>query len=67
MTETTLASDLLKGVSEIAAYLGETERRTRYLCDTGQIPAFQVGILWRARKSELDRLYSASRSETEAA
>jgi Helix-turn-helix domain len=66
MQTSPLASDLLSGIAEIAGHTGESERRTRYLCDTGQIPAFQIGNRWYARKSELDRRYSASRFDTEA-
>lgn len=52
-----LKEDLLTGASEIADYIGKTERRVYYLCEHGHIPAFKVGIKWHSRKSALDRHY----------
>ncbi|NMM46452.1 helix-turn-helix domain-containing protein [Rhodospirillaceae bacterium KN72] len=62
--ETNLSADLLKGVAEIAEFLGEDERRTSYLCRNRSIPAFQIGQRWYARRSSLrgfiDRLESGA-------
>jgi hypothetical protein len=39
-----------RGVSEIADYLGEDERRTQYLLGRGLVPgAFQIGNRWHLR------------------
>jgi excisionase family DNA binding protein len=46
-----LADDLLDGVPAIAAYLGLSERRTYYLLESGQLPAFKIGSKWAGRKS----------------
>jgi len=56
-TPSNLAGDLLKGVSEIAEYIGESKRRTYYLCEQAIIPAFKIGSIWHARKSVLNRHY----------
>jgi hypothetical protein len=47
----TLAGDVLHGFSQIAEFIDETPRRTRYLATAGQIPAFKVGRFWRMRRS----------------
>jgi hypothetical protein len=44
-------SDLLRGIPEIAAFLGEPERRTYHMCVSGTIPAFMVGGRWVMRRS----------------
>jgi hypothetical protein len=54
-----LADDLLTGIRAIAAYTGETPRRTEYLAERGLIPVFRVGRRVHARKSQLDAAYSA--------
>jgi hypothetical protein len=51
--EDSLADDLLRGVRPIAEFLGETERRTFYLCERGYIPAGKVGAAWVASKKAL--------------
>ena len=48
-----LADDLLRGCVQIAEFLGESERRTFYLLQTGQIPAGKVGTVWIASKTAL--------------
>jgi len=48
-----LGSDLLKGATAIADFLGEKPRRVFYLCERGLIPAFKIGQRWHARKSTL--------------
>ena len=45
------AGDVLRGVKEIAAYLGESERRTHYLLENKMVPGYQIGRLWRLRRS----------------
>jgi len=45
------ADDVLCGVTEIAQYLDQSERQTHYQLEQGRLPAFQVGRLWRMRKS----------------
>ena len=61
-THEVLAGDLLDGVPAIAAYLGTPLRRTYYLCETGQIPAFKMSPKadkWQARKSTLNCHFAA--------
>ena len=48
-----LADDRLSGAQEIAEFLGESLRRTFYLLEKSQIPAFKLGGRWCARKSTL--------------
>lgn len=49
-----LSGDLITGVDQIAAFIGDTERRTHYLLSKGQIPgAFRRGNRWFALKSEI--------------
>jgi hypothetical protein len=57
MDNESLADDILRGIPKIARFLGETERRTYYIAETGQIPVFKQGKLWLARKSTLRRHY----------
>jgi hypothetical protein len=50
----TLKGDLLRGVKQIADFLGEKERRVFYMCETGQLEGvFKIGRLWHARRSTL--------------
>ena len=51
-------ADLLKGVSRIAKYLDESERRTYYLLEKKYIPGFKIGSIWHSRKSRLNQRYS---------
>jgi hypothetical protein len=53
VAESSLANDLLRGVKPIAEFLGETERRTFYLCERGYIPVGKVGTAWVASKKAL--------------
>ena len=49
-----LASDLLDGVAEIAAFTGLPERRVYYLAERGLLPLFKIGDRkWQGRKSTL--------------
>jgi excisionase family DNA binding protein len=50
---TPIADDILNGVNEIAEALGQSRRRTYHLLTTKQIPAFQLGRRWHARRSTL--------------
>ncbi len=45
------ADDELRGISEIARFRREPERRTHYLCEHGMLPAYQIGRRWHMRKS----------------
>ena len=50
----TIAEDKLRGVKEIAAFIGEDERRTYYLLENGSIPAGKLGRRsWVASKRAL--------------
>jgi hypothetical protein len=64
-----LANDLLRGISGISQFIGEPVRRTYYLAESRQIPAFKIGKIWMARKSRLRRHYAeleAKHTEPEA-
>jgi hypothetical protein len=53
-----LADDLLAGAEKIAAYSGESVRRTRHLMAVHGLPHFKRGGLIYSRKSWLDRYFS---------
>jgi hypothetical protein len=57
-TSQPLADDLLRDVKEIAAYLGESERRTRHLIDKGVIPSKKVLGRIQSRRSWIDGVYA---------
>jgi hypothetical protein len=49
-----LSKDLLSGAAAIAAYLGWTERRVRYVAEKKQLPVFWIGRRMMARKTTLN-------------
>jgi hypothetical protein len=55
-----LADDVLDGVKEIAAFIGKSERQTFHLVHAGAIPVFRLGKKIHARKSELERAFTAA-------
>ena len=48
-----LGQDLLSGVKGIADFFGEPVRRTRYMIEKGDLPAFKLRGRWYSRKSKL--------------
>lgn len=46
-----LAGDMLNGAAEIAAFTRQTVRQVNHQLESGSLPAFKVGRLWRMRKS----------------
>lgn len=63
MTMAHLADDLLIGADEIATYARKTRRTIYHLASKGLIPTFKIGEVIHARKSELDRRFSANSNE----
>ena len=65
MTEPAIADDTLEGSRAIASYIGKSQRRTEYLLETKQLPAFKIGIKWNMRKStyrsHIERLEAATK------
>lgn len=55
---TTLKDDLLRGLGQIAAYSGESERRVKHLIRAHGYPHFKVGRAVYSRRSWLDRYYA---------
>jgi hypothetical protein len=55
--DASLADDLLRGVKEIAAFIGEPPRRTFYLLEKKLIPAGKVGANYIASKRTLRTHY----------
>lgn len=49
-----MSDDILKGIKEIADYIGETSDAAGDLCRAGKIPAFKWAGRWRMRKSAFD-------------
>ncbi|QUM70857.1 helix-turn-helix domain-containing protein [Sphingopyxis granuli] len=60
MTASTLKEDLLSGMKAIAAHIGETEMTTYNMVRKGEVPAFQRGRKWFARKSEIDAAFRSA-------
>jgi len=53
-----LAEDLLRGVNEIAQFIGQSRRRTFYLCERGLIPCGKEGATWIASRQALREHYA---------
>jgi hypothetical protein len=53
VTPGTLGEDLLIGIDNIAAYLGQPRRRVQHWANTHAIPLTKTGALWTATKSVL--------------
>jgi len=51
------AEDALRGAAEIAVFIGETERRTRYLIEKQMIPVGRRGSQFIASKRRLREDY----------
>ena len=47
------ADDLLSGVANIAAFIGEEKRRTYYLLEKRYLPAGKLGSIWIGSKRTL--------------
>jgi hypothetical protein len=53
-----LSSDRLRGMKEIARFIGEDERRTYYLVEKGLLPGvFKQGNTWLGLKSVIREGY----------
>jgi hypothetical protein len=60
-----LASDLLRGADEIAAYIfGErgSRRKVYYLAECSRLPVFRLGSMLCARRSVIERWISGQES-----
>jgi hypothetical protein len=55
MSEDTIASDRLRGIKAIAAFIGESERRTIHLIDKGLLHVAHEGFNVVASKRRLRR------------
>ena len=53
-----IAEDTLRGIKSIADFIGETERRTQYLCETRQIPIGKLGRKYIGSKARFRKHYS---------
>ncbi len=47
------ADDLLRGVSQISTFIGESERRTYYKLEQKLLPGYKRGGNWESRKSAI--------------
>jgi hypothetical protein len=56
--DTSLGDDTLNGIRAIAAFIGERERRTFYLCERGYLPVGKLGSGWVASKAVLRAHYA---------
>ena len=57
-------NDILRTAKRIADALNCSERQAYYLCETGKIPSFQIGRIWHARRSTLDRFMAEREAES---
>ncbi len=48
-----IGEDLIRGAAAISEELGEPLRRTYYLLESGQLPAWKMGSRWYVRRSAL--------------
>jgi hypothetical protein len=46
-------ADLLRDAQEIADYIGESYRKTVYLLETKQLPAWKLAGKWRSTKAKI--------------
>jgi hypothetical protein len=53
----TLGTDKLRGVPQIARFLGEPAKAVYYMLEVGHLPAGKVGRVWWASKSVLRAHY----------
>jgi hypothetical protein len=53
MNDQKVGDDLICGVAAIASEIGESQRRTQYLCDKRDIPVFKMRGRLYARRSSL--------------
>jgi hypothetical protein len=56
--DTEIAEDILRGVKNIADYIGDDERSTNHKLATGKLPAGKEGNQWIASKSVLREHYA---------
>jgi hypothetical protein len=56
--QTEKALDLIWEVSEIARFIGRTERQTFHMLASGKIPAKKIGSRWVAERRALERFFS---------
>jgi hypothetical protein len=62
-----LADDMLYGAPAIARFLGQSERRVRYLAEKKLLPVFWVGNRLNARKSTLTKHFEKLEKQGRAA
>lgn len=55
-----LSSDLLRGATAAAKYLGFSPRAVYHMTESGQLPVVRKGRTLYYRKSELDRSFAPS-------
>ena len=59
---TSESENTLMGPAEVAKYLGVSERTLYQWAQSGKVPAFKVGSVWRFRRNEIDRWLESNRS-----
>jgi len=60
-------NEQLMTIKEVADYLNITESTIYTWAQTGKLPAFRVGRLWRFRRSDLDAWLEANRNTNQSA
>jgi hypothetical protein len=58
VTPGTLGADLIVGIDNIAAYLGQPRRRIQHWANSHALPLMKTGALWCASKAVLRQHFS---------
>jgi hypothetical protein len=58
-----LKDQILRGIREIAEFIGSTPRKTVYLAETGQLPVFKEAGTWIGLKTTLTAHYQKGPEE----
>jgi len=58
-----LKDQILRGIAEIAEFIGSTPRKTVYLAGTGQLPVFKEAGTWIGLKTTLTAHYQKGPEE----
>ena len=58
-----LKDQILRGIAEIAEFIGSTPRKTVYLAETGQLPVFKEAGTWIGLKTTLTAHYQKGPEE----
>lgn len=64
MTARDLGNNLMS-IPQVAEYLGLAERTVLMWAQTGKLPSFKMGVVWRFRRTDIDQWLETQRSGPE--